>query len=127
VLANPELLLSVSRGGVFRRKAIGSAGLFANLSYIVNVSELLDRTFMALTDPTRRAILAHFERRIDPKSIDYIEADDSCVTLRAGKVEYLRRDSIWRIVPRPALSKPLRRRSPLHPSQEWMGLSRWRL
>jgi DNA-binding transcriptional ArsR family regulator len=47
---------------VFRRKAIGSAGLFANLSYIVNVSELLDRTFMALTDPTRRAILAHFER-----------------------------------------------------------------
>jgi two-component system, LytTR family, response regulator len=31
---------------------------------------------------------------LDPKSIDYIEADGNYVTLRAGKVEYLRRDSI---------------------------------
>jgi len=31
---------------------------------------------------------------LDPKSIDYIEADGNYVTLRAGKVEYLSRDSI---------------------------------
>lgn len=31
---------------------------------------------------------------LDPKSIDYIEADGNYVTLRAGKMEYLRRDSI---------------------------------
>jgi DNA-binding LytR/AlgR family response regulator len=34
---------------------------------------------------------------LDPKSIDYIEADGNYVTLRAGKVEYLRRDSIKRL------------------------------
>jgi DNA-binding transcriptional ArsR family regulator len=32
------------------------------LSYMVNFQERLDRTFMALTDPTRRAILARLER-----------------------------------------------------------------
>ena len=31
---------------------------------------------------------------LDPKSIDYIEADGNYVTLRAGRVEYLSRDSI---------------------------------
>jgi DNA-binding LytR/AlgR family response regulator len=31
---------------------------------------------------------------LDPKSIDYIEADGNYVTFRAGKVEYLSRDSI---------------------------------
>jgi two-component system LytT family response regulator len=31
---------------------------------------------------------------LDPKSLDYIEADGNYVTLRAGKVEYLSRDSI---------------------------------
>jgi two-component system LytT family response regulator len=31
---------------------------------------------------------------LDPKSIDYVEADGNYVTLRSGKVEYLRRDSI---------------------------------
>jgi len=31
---------------------------------------------------------------LDPKSIDYIEADGNYVTLRTGKVEYLSRDSI---------------------------------
>jgi len=31
---------------------------------------------------------------LDPKSIDYIEADGNYVTLRAGKVEYISRDSI---------------------------------
>jgi two-component system LytT family response regulator len=34
---------------------------------------------------------------LDPKSIDYIEADGNYVTLRAGKAEYLRRDSIKRL------------------------------
>ena len=33
------------------------------LSYMVNYQERLDRTFMALVDPTRRAILAELERR----------------------------------------------------------------
>ena len=33
------------------------------LSYMVNDKERLDRTFMALTDPTRRAILSQLERR----------------------------------------------------------------
>ena len=30
---------------------------------MVNLPERLDRTFMALADPTRRAILAHLERK----------------------------------------------------------------
>jgi two-component system LytT family response regulator len=34
---------------------------------------------------------------LDPRSIDYIEADGNYVTLRAGNVEYLRRDSIKRL------------------------------
>jgi two-component system, LytTR family, response regulator len=34
---------------------------------------------------------------LDPKSIDYIEADGNYVTIRAGKVEYLSRDSIKRL------------------------------
>jgi two-component system LytT family response regulator len=34
---------------------------------------------------------------LDPKTIDYIEADGNYVTLRAGKVEYLSRDSIKRL------------------------------
>jgi two-component system, LytTR family, response regulator len=34
---------------------------------------------------------------LDPKSIDYIEADGNYVTLRAGQVEYLSRDSIKRL------------------------------
>jgi two-component system LytT family response regulator len=34
---------------------------------------------------------------LDPKSIDYIEADGNYVTLRAGKTEYLSRDSIKRL------------------------------
>ena len=34
---------------------------------------------------------------LDPKSIDYIEADGNYVTLRVGKVEYLSRDSIKRL------------------------------
>jgi two-component system, LytTR family, response regulator len=34
---------------------------------------------------------------LDPKSIDYIEADGNYVTLRAGRLEYLSRDSIKRL------------------------------
>jgi two-component system LytT family response regulator len=34
---------------------------------------------------------------LDPRSIDYIEADGNYVTFRAGKVEYLSRDSIKRL------------------------------
>jgi two-component system LytT family response regulator len=34
---------------------------------------------------------------LDPKSIDFIEADGNYVTLRVGKVEYLSRDSIKRL------------------------------
>jgi two-component system LytT family response regulator len=34
---------------------------------------------------------------LDPRSIDYIEADGNYVTLRAGKDEYLSRDSIKRL------------------------------
>jgi len=34
---------------------------------------------------------------LDPKSIDYIEADGNYVTLRVGTVEYLSRDSIKRL------------------------------
>jgi DNA-binding LytR/AlgR family response regulator len=44
-----------------------------------------------------RYLVGERQRRLyplDPKSIDYIEADGNYVTLRAGKVEYLSRDSI---------------------------------
>jgi DNA-binding LytR/AlgR family response regulator len=34
---------------------------------------------------------------LDPKTIDYIEADGNYVTLRAGKAEYISRDSIKRL------------------------------
>jgi len=44
-----------------------------------------------------RFLVGERQRRLyplDPKSIDYIEADGNYVTLRTGKVEYLSRDSI---------------------------------
>ena len=47
-------------------------------------------------DPPR-FLVGERQRRLyplDPKSIDYIEADGNYVTLRVGKVEYLSRDSI---------------------------------
>jgi two-component system, LytTR family, response regulator len=49
---------------------------------------------------TPRFLVGERQRRLyplDPKSIDYIEADGNYVTLRAGKVEYLSRDSIKRL------------------------------
>jgi DNA-binding LytR/AlgR family response regulator len=47
-----------------------------------------------------RYLVGERQRRLyplDPKSIDYIEADGNYVTLRADKVEYLSRDSIKRL------------------------------
>lgn len=47
-----------------------------------------------------RFLVGERQRRLyplDPKSIDYIEADGNYVTFRAGKVEYLSRDSIKRL------------------------------
>jgi two-component system LytT family response regulator len=47
-----------------------------------------------------RFLVGERQRRLyplDPKSIDYIEADGNYVILRAGKVEYLSRDSIKRL------------------------------
>jgi two-component system LytT family response regulator len=47
-----------------------------------------------------RFLVGERQRRLyplDPKSIDYIEADGNYVTLRAGKIEYLSRDSIKRL------------------------------
>jgi two-component system, LytTR family, response regulator len=47
-----------------------------------------------------RFLVGERQRRLyplDPKSIDYIEADGNYVTLRAGKVEYLSRDTIKRL------------------------------
>jgi DNA-binding LytR/AlgR family response regulator len=44
-----------------------------------------------------RFVVGERQRRLyplDPKSIDYVEADGNYVTLRSGQVEYLRRDSI---------------------------------
>ena len=53
------------------------------------------------TVPVRpRFLVGEREKRLyplDPMSIDYIEADGNYVTLRAGKVEYLSRDSIKRL------------------------------
>jgi two-component system, LytTR family, response regulator len=47
-----------------------------------------------------RFLVGERQRRLyplDPKSIDYIEADGNYVTLRVGKAEYLSRDSIKRL------------------------------
>jgi two-component system LytT family response regulator len=47
-----------------------------------------------------RFLVGERQRRLyplDPKSIDYIEADGNYVTLRAGKMEYLSRNSIKRL------------------------------
>jgi len=56
---------------------------------------LLGRGPTLLSPP--RFLVGERQRRLyplDPKSIDYIEADGNYVTLRSGKVEYLSRDSI---------------------------------
>jgi two-component system, LytTR family, response regulator len=47
-----------------------------------------------------RFLVGERQRRmypLDPRSIEYIEADGNYVTLRAGKLEYLSRDSIKRL------------------------------
>jgi two-component system, LytTR family, response regulator len=53
-----------------------------------------------MVPPSPRFLVGERQRRLyplDPRSIDYIEADGNYVTLRAGKVEYLSRDSIKRL------------------------------
>jgi two-component system, LytTR family, response regulator len=62
----------------------------------ISQSSELGRTVPVLP----RFLVGERQRRLyplDPKSIDYIEADGNYVTLRAGKVEYLSRDSIKRL------------------------------
>jgi two-component system LytT family response regulator len=53
------------------------------------------------TQPVRPRFLVGERQRklypLDPKSIDYIEADGNYVTLRVGTTEYLSRDSIKRL------------------------------
>ena len=51
-----------------RRLILTNGFVFPILSYMVNYSERLGRTFAALVDPTRRAILARLER-VDGASI----------------------------------------------------------
>lgn len=49
---------------------------------------------------TPRFLVGERQRRlypIDPQTIDYIEADGNYVTLRAGPIEYLSRDSLKRL------------------------------
>ena len=58
-------------------------------------SDALERAATLPSPP--RYLVGERQRRLyplDPKSIDYIEADGNYVTLRAGNVEYLSRDSI---------------------------------
>ena len=63
------------------------------------ISRARDR--LAYTAPVApRYLVGERQRRLyplDPKSIDYIEADGNYVTLRSGKLEYLSRDSIKRL------------------------------
>ena len=58
-------------------------------------------SYLGRTGPVSpRFLVGERHRRLyplDPKSIDYIEADGNYVTLRAGKVEYLSRDSLKRL------------------------------
>jgi two-component system, LytTR family, response regulator len=57
------------------------------------------RLHHALPHPPRFLVGERLRRLypLDPRSIDYIEADGNYVTLRAGKAEYLSRDSIKRL------------------------------
>jgi two-component system, LytTR family, response regulator len=60
-----------------------------------------DSSELARTAPVPPRFLVGERQRklypLDPKSIDYIEADGNYVTMRVGKVEYLSRDSIKRL------------------------------
>jgi two-component system LytT family response regulator len=59
-----------------------------------------NRLIFALPGYGPRYLVGERQRRLyplDPKSIDYIEADGNYVTLRAGNVEYLSRDSLKRL------------------------------
>ena len=57
-----------SRRRLSRRLILTNGFVFPILSYVVNYNERLGRTFAALVDPTRRAILARLER-VDGASV----------------------------------------------------------
>ena len=73
------------------------------LNYAASCSDRFssDSSEVARTLPVPPRFLVGERQRklypLDPKSIDYIEADGNYVTLRAGKVEYLSRNSIKRL------------------------------
>jgi two-component system LytT family response regulator len=71
-------------------------GTFPGCGPFTSKSSELGRTVQV----SPRFLVGERQRRLyplDPKSIDYIEADGNYVTLRVGKVEYLSRDSIKRL------------------------------
>jgi two-component system LytT family response regulator len=73
----------------FERALSGNGSLTAKTSYPGGAGSV-----------SPRFLVGERHRRLyplDPKSIDYIEADGNYVTLRAGKVDYLSRDSIKRL------------------------------
>ena len=66
--------------------------------YGSSTSNASERTRAVPVSP--RFLVGERQRRLyplDPRSIDYIEADGNYVTLRAGKTEYLSRDSLKRL------------------------------
>jgi two-component system LytT family response regulator len=71
-------------------------GALTGYGSITSTSSDLDRTVPVFP----RFLVGERQRRLyplDPKSIDYIESDGNYVTLRAGNMEYLSRDSIKRL------------------------------
>jgi two-component system LytT family response regulator len=64
--------------------------------HFASISSELGRTGTFLP----RFLVGERQRKLyplDPKSVDYVEADGNYVTLRVGKTEYLSRDSIKRL------------------------------
>ena len=93
-LVMPVAAMRFDRAMIRARHRINSTLL--GDSHLNSGSSKLDRT--APVWP--RFLVGERQRRLyplDPKSIDYIEADGNYVTLRAGKLEYLSRDSIKRL------------------------------
>ena len=70
---------------------------FNSASVNIRPDESTARNLARLVPAPPRFLVGERQRRLyplDPKSIDYIEADGNYVTLRVGSTEYLRRDSI---------------------------------
>jgi DNA-binding LytR/AlgR family response regulator len=86
-----------------RRDCDGSTRARCRLNYPALGSSRLssDTSELGRTVPVPPRFLVGERHRklypLDPKSVDYIEADGNYVTLRAGTVEYLSRDSIKRL------------------------------